>query len=595
VKQLTLQHGVVLTLAALAASACTGSCAEAQLTQRSADVFGASTVSGIIRDAEGVPQMGALVEALLPDTSVTASAITDARGRYHLNLRPGRYRIQATAALFLPSVRDRLQVLRGGRTIVNLTMATLLAPSGWLPASRRTTSEPSDDWMWTLRSSAGRPILRFDSSGGLSSSQPDDEESSGPLAVSSSRQESRRGASGGSVTVKSSQGGFARGGSHNVLVLTRVNEDGSGAVLRTDLSGPRSPYPVAPSTELSVGMQRRMPLNGFTRAVLTYSNHPELTSGRGMTGMQGATLRSGERIEVGDLLRIDAGSVMRESNLGGNALIVEPFLRVSAHGPASMVLAYSMTRSRGTGSLDDLDRVGAPTPIAVMRNGHMRLETGSHHALSASGEIPGGGVIEVELFRDAFSNPLIGGVGSLAAADIPAEGLVVDPTTTTYRVAGRDYDSVGVRASIRQPVTKSMHVGAEFATGQSLRVSHLQSASMTDVLNTLAPAQSYAATAYADGKVLHTGTSIRASYRFQPLRTLTAVDGYRVGDEGAYLSCSIRQSLGHTRLLPQGLEAVVDVQNLLAQGYQPFFSSDGTTMYLAQTPRSLQAGLSFTF
>ena len=593
-KQLTLQNGVLLALAALAASSVAVPCSEAQATPRT-DVFGTSTVSGIIRDAEGVPQMGALVEALLPDTSISASAITDARGRYHFSLRPGSYRIQATAALFLPAVRERLQVLRGGRTVVNLTMATLLAPSGWLPASRRTSSEPSDDWMWTLRSSASRPILRFDNSGDVSSSQHDDEESSGPLSISSSRQETRRGASAGNVTVKSSQGGFARGGSHNILVLTRVNEDGSGAVLRTDLSGSRSPYPVAPSTEVSVGMQRRMPLNGFSRAVLTYSNHPELTSGRGMTGMQGATLRSGERIEVGDLLRIDAGSVMRESNLGGNALVVEPFLRVSAHGPASMVLAYSMTRSRGTESLDDLDRVGAATPVAVMRNGHMRLETGSHHAVSASGEIPGGGVIEVALFRDAFNNPLIGGIGTLANTEIPAEGLVADPTTGTYRVAGRNYNSAGVRASIRQPLTKSMHVGAEFATGQSLQAARLRNASMQDVLNSLAPSQSFMATASVDGKVLYTGTSVRASYRYQPLRNLTAVDGYRVGDDGAYLSCTIRQTLGHTRLLPQGLEAILEVQNLLAQGYQPFFSSDGTTMYLAQTPRTLQAGLSFNF
>lgn len=140
-----------------------------------------------------------------------------------------------------------------------------------------------------------------------------------------------------------------------------------------------------------------------------------------------------------------------------------------------------------------------------------------------------------------------------------------------------------------------MNVGAEVATGQSLKAEHLSNASMTEVLGGLTPSQVYAATAYADGKILHTGTTVRASYRWQPLRALTAVDAYRVGDDGAYLSCSIRQSLGHTRLLPQGLEAVVDVQNLLAQGYQPFLSSDGTTMYLAQTPRSIQAGLSFTF
>jgi len=120
---------------------------------------------------------------------------------------------------------------------------------------------------------------------------------SGPIQVSSSRQESRRGVSGGRVTVKNSDGGFARGGNHNIVVLTRVNEDGSGAVIRADLSGSRTPYPVAPSAEVSVGMQRRTWMNGFQRAVLTYSSHPELTDGRGVTGMQGATLRTAQRMD----------------------------------------------------------------------------------------------------------------------------------------------------------------------------------------------------------------------------------------------------------------------------------------------------------
>jgi hypothetical protein len=47
--------------------------------------------------------------------------------------------------------------------------------------------------------------------------------------------------------------------------------------------------------------------------------------------------------------------------------------------------------------------------------------------------------------------------------------------------------------------------------------------------------------------------------------------------------------------LPTGLEATIDVTNLLAEGYQPFLSADGRTLYLAQSPRMVRAGLSFTF
>jgi hypothetical protein len=48
-------------------------------------------------------------------------------------------------------------------------------------------------------------------------------------------------------------------------------------------------------------------------------------------------------------------------------------------------------------------------------------------------------------------------------------------------------------------------------------------------------------------------------------------------------------------MLPPGLEATIDVSNLLAEGYQPFLSADGQTLFLAQSPRTIQGGLSFTF
>lgn len=580
VKQLNFESGTLVALAALAATMAAGG-----QTSRSHvyDLLASGVVTGVIRDAEGVPQMGALVEAIVPNEGVQASAVTDARGRYRLTLRPGTYRLKATAALLMPAVREHLQLVRGGRNIADMTLSTLLAPTGWLPATRRTPAEPGDDWMWTLRSSASRPMLRYTDADG------DD-----PLTVSSSGQESRRGATGGSVEMKSSQGGFAKGGSHQVLVLTRTDAHGSGAVLRADLSGPRTPYPVAPSAEVSVGFERKTLLNGFSRVVMTYSGHPELTQGGHAVGMQGATLRSAERMELGDSIRVDAGSVLRDANFGGNAVSMEPFLRVQAHA-AGLIFSYSMTHSRGTESIEDLDRVQAALPLAVMRNGHLRLETGSHHALSAAAKIKGDGVIEVALYRDSLRNPLVSGIGTVAAADMPVDGFVADPTTGTFRVAGRDYTSDGVRVSFRQPVTHSVTAGAEFVSGKALRSATVAATNLTDTMASLSPDRIYAGTVFADGKLLRTGSTVRASYRWQPVRTLTPVDAFRVADDGAYLSCTLRQSLRRIPGLPQGLEAVLDVQNLLAEGYQPYVSADGSTLYLAQTPRTLQAGLSFTF
>ena len=44
-----------------------------------------------------------------------------------------------------------------------------------------------------------------------------------------------------------------------------------------------------------------------------------------------------------------------------------------------------------------------------------------------------------------------------------------------------------------------------------------------------------------------------------------------------------------------GSEALVEVRNLLAQGYHPFVAPDGETIYFVQVPRAVQGGLVFSF
>jgi hypothetical protein len=86
---------------------------------------------------------------------------------------------------------------------------------------------------------------------------------------------------------------------------------------------------------------------------------------------------------------------------------------------------------------------------------------------------------------------------------------------------------------------------------------------------------------------------VRAAYRWQPRQLVTAVDPYE--EDQGYLSLYVRQAVRWGDRLPPGLEATVDVTNLLAQGYLPFLSSDGRMLFLAQSPRAIQGGLSFTF
>ena len=60
---------------------------------------------------------------------------------------------------YLPSLRENVRVRSG--TIVNLTLNTLYEVMQWLPAEPRSGVTQKDDWAWTLRSAANRPLLRW--------------------------------------------------------------------------------------------------------------------------------------------------------------------------------------------------------------------------------------------------------------------------------------------------------------------------------------------------------------------------------------------------------------------------------------------------
>ncbi len=128
----------------------------------SAPALGASpgSVSGCVRDSAGVPQMGAVVQLLRPDLSVIASVYTNEKGRFTIpSVFPGRYSVKAMGTSFLPTLRENVRVRTN--TVVNLTLNSLYEVMQWLPSEPRNGGDQKDDWAWTLRSTANRPLLRW--------------------------------------------------------------------------------------------------------------------------------------------------------------------------------------------------------------------------------------------------------------------------------------------------------------------------------------------------------------------------------------------------------------------------------------------------
>src|SRR5216684_7588702 len=125
------------------------------LPARSGTVSGA--ISGYVRDGSGAPQMGAAVE-ILDSAAQALKVFTDDHGFYSVaSLLPGTYSIKVSAPSFLPTLREKIGVRAGAKLMVNVTLTTLFEAIQLVPLR---SPVDDDDWKWTLRSVANRPILR---------------------------------------------------------------------------------------------------------------------------------------------------------------------------------------------------------------------------------------------------------------------------------------------------------------------------------------------------------------------------------------------------------------------------------------------------
>lgn len=543
-----------------------------------------AAVSGVVRDAHGTPQMGALVELLGADTSIIATAFTDDHGRYVLgSVLPGSYNLRATAAFLVPASRANLRLQAGAQAVINLTMTTLFEAESWLPAQKRRADEPADDWKWALRSNANRPLLRF-----VDPNQPGAQTAS----ISTSAREHVGASSQARFSVLSGDGAFGEGGVHQMLILNHTIENGDSSILRVDLGDPQSGFPVRPSAEASAGFEKRS-TTGSTRLVTSYQAHPEVTYGAG-NGFEVLRLASTDEIRLGDAVLIDAGTLLQAERLASSHIFSEPFVRATVRPAEGYIVEYRYATGTSLQGSADLDRLKPATDILTDTAGHPLSGKGSHHEVSISRKL-GSRTLSAAVYHDAVSNAALAGSGLISKADLQQGAVLADPTTGTFRLAGPGYSGNGVYATLTQALTPSLDLTGEYNLGTALRAQLAQAASLSDTLAAVQAQTVQAASVALRGKILRSGTAMQAEYRWQPSRTLTEVNVYNAAPDEAFLSFMFRQRLHCGRVLPSGLDAVLQATNLLEQGYTPVLAPDGHTLFLAQVPRAVMGGLAFNF
>ena len=539
------------------------------------------TISGYVRSSGGVPQIGAMVEVL----SVAAhdlKVFTDEHGFYSLNaLIPGTYSIKVSAPSFLPALRERIGLRPGSALTVNVTLNTLFEAMQLGPL--RGTAD-DDDWKWTLRSMANRPILRVLDDGSAATAKAtvgdggdhDLKASLSFLAGSPSE---------GYSGVSDMSTGFSL--EHQVFSEDTVSlegnvgyGDGAGAAILRTAYTHKTEGGSAPTVALTV---RRLaaPMGGLHTP-----------------GLQAIGLTTTDEFTVGNVLELKFGSELQTVQFMGRFTAFRPFGTADVHLSPNTVVEYRYASSRPSGGLakdGDVEStsLGDDGPRVSIASFSPALERAHHQEVSLSRRI-GKTNLQAAYYSDRVSNTVLTGVGVVNAG---SGELLPDVISGTFSYQGRDLDTNGLRLVLQRKLTTDLTATLDYGYGGVLDLSR-PDVELHDARQSLTTERRHALAGKLSGKVPGCKTHWTTSYGWVSGQALTPVDMFNAsaGQADPYLNVFLRQPLpGFSFLLPVHMEAMLDLRNLLAQGYVPVMGQDGRTVYLVQSARSVRGGVAFTF
>jgi hypothetical protein len=545
----------------------------------------AGSVAGVVRDVSGTPQIGIVVELLRSDATLAARVFTDRKGNYAIaSVLPGQYSLKAMGGDFIPTLKQNLRIR--ANTVVDLTLSSLYDLMQFVPPPRRVRPRAEDDWAWTLRSAQNRPLLRWQDDGSpimvwdgaAETSETRRKLGRRRVRLQAVAGERRFGAGGKEISVSMLRDASAR---RRLAMTAEIAPDESGLM------------------DAMVGMRQEMASSGLgsssVQTLLAVTMAPEMSAGA-QQGMQEASMRSWESLQLLNSLDAEAGSdqVLARIGDGPSVLAALPFASVALHrGDSTLEYRVATARTADPEAGDSMP--GSWLPLLSERDGQLLIEHGLHQELGWS-TAAGPAEMQLVIYGDTLENPILEASGRLSATGNAGGWVLADGASGLLRAAGPAYSAKGVMASVESRLPGNNRVRLSYASGDALVMQ--ATATPESVASILQSARAHHAQMYSlmvSGTVDGLGTRWRASYRWQPESTVTEVAPYAVSASDPYLNVSIRQPIHVYGEGATGVEAQLDLRNLLAEGYQPFLTSDGSHLYFAQAQRCVRGGLAFTF
>jgi Carboxypeptidase regulatory-like domain len=538
---------------------------------------GPGTISGYVRDASGVPQMGAVVE-VLGSALLSPRVFTDGRGFYSISgLLPGTYNLKVSAPSFLPALREKVGLRPGAKLMVNITLTTLF--EAIQPGPLRSSAD-DDDWKWTLRSVGNRPVLRVlpDGTAAMASEIGGDRDLKGAVVFMAGSPSQGYGSASDMST------GFSV--EHSLLSAGTLSLNGNvgyggglpAAVLRTTYTN-RFNSGFEPSIAFTV---RRL-------------NSPDVNNLHG-AALQALSLTTSDRMTVGNIVEVKFGSELQTIQFMGRVNAFKPFGSADLHLTPNTVIEYqyasSIPNTRAEKGFDsaplDLTETG---PRMSITNFTPAVERAHHQEISVSQRI-GKNKLQAAIYSDRVADPVLTGVGELTAE---SGEVLPDLYSGTFTYQGNDLETHGMRLVLQRKLLSDLTATLDYAYGGVLDLAR-PDIELQDAREWIRAQRRHAVAAKFSGTIPRAKTRWIASYRWTSGSALTPVDLFNTsaGQADPYLDLFVRQPMP-AGFLSGHMEVLVDLRNLLAQGYVPVIGRDGRTVYLVQSARSVRGGVAFNF
>ena len=551
-------------------------------------------LSGQVRDASGIPQLGATVAILseTPGAVATYLFLTNTEGIFTgEKLAPGAYTVRVTLAGFLPFLEKHIQISPNLTTTVRIRLESMFASIEQLRRPPVASAAEADDWKWVLRSAPElRPVLHWDETdppGMITASIVVEQNVRRPLGLVALTDGARRPGSVSNVAAAPSTA-FAYdqkiAGSNHIVFAGQITPD------------EESPAGGIATVWLPTGSSESGPSSTLVMREAKLGN-------TGLT-FRGVRMDQTETLALGSRFLVRAGGEYVLVGLGAPAsglrARVKLETRITSKWYADAIYAAlpngTTPNDALNAALEGMDAPGVLTdalnqldtfPALLMRGGRPVLESGHHEELAVERKMGTRGIFQIAAFHDDYSHVALFGRGN----GLPPEEFFQDFFSKGFAYDGGASSDWGGRVALREKLNDELELTAIYAfSGALVPVAEMDGGLREGLRN----AQRQSVAAKVTARIPKSGTHLTAGYKWINDTALSRVDPYGEAayQMSPYLNVGIRQPL--PRMLFGRWEANAECDNLFAQGYFSLNTRDGQLL-LVPAFRSFRGGVSLQF